>query len=229
MNDAVDDCVERRDNIMKKYILSILSLVLLSGCQFITDDEVAEVNSDEASSTLVETETERVTVIEENEVISDNDSLFNEEIIGQSDYPVSSRPADIVAAELMAAIEDYYANNFSEDEKFANTPQITDAAITNITDLINSNEGLAELDVTVDQVALELNGQTVYVPRIIVPMPYSESIRLVAENDVALFNSAITEVGNRLVMIAYYDTATATLTPMHLMNLSHSLFYYEPN
>ena len=228
MKDVVDDYVKRRDNIMNKYILSILSLIFLSGCQFMTDDEVAEVSSDTVSSALVETETERVTVIEENEETSDNDSLFNEEIIGQSDYPVSSRPADIVAAELMAAIEDYYANNFSEDEKFSNTPQITDAAITNITDLINSNESLAELNVAVDQVALELNGQTVFVPRIIVPMPYSESIRLVAENDVALFNSAITEVGNRLIMIAYYDTATTTLTPMHLMNLSHSLFYYEP-
>lgn len=214
---------------MNKYILSILSLIFLSGCQFMTEDEVAEVSSDTISSALVETETERVTVIEENETTNDKASLFNEEVIGQSDYPVSSPPADVVVAELMLAIEDYYANNFSEDEKFANTPQITDAAITNITDLINSNEALAELDVTVDQVTLELNGQSLYVPRIIVPMTYSESIRLAAENDVALFNSAITEVGNRLVMIAYYNTATDTLTPMHLMNLSHSLFYYEPN
>lgn len=213
---------------MKKYILSLLSLVLLSGCQLFTEDEPVELESTEASSALVETETERVTVIEEDEDTKTTQSLFNEEIVGQSDYPTSTVPDNIDVAELMPAVEEYYATNFSEEEQFANSPQVTDGAITNISDLIANNEALAQLDVTVDQITMQLNGQTVYVPRIVVPMPYSESAQLVPENDVALFNSAITEVGNRLVMIAYYNPATGHLTPMHLMNLSHSLFYYEP-
>lgn len=213
---------------MKKYILSLLSLVLLSGCQLFSENETTNVSSTETSSILVETETERVTVIEENEEIPADQSLFNEEIVGQSDYPTSTSPDNIDSVELMAAIDAYYTTNFSEDEQFTNTPKVTDEAIVNITELINNNENLAQLNVFVDQIAMQLNGQTLYVPRIIVPMPYSESVNLVSENDVALFNSAITEVGNRLVMIAYYDPATEHLTPMHLMSLNHSLFYYEP-
>lgn len=154
--------------------------------------------------------------------------MFNEEIVGQSEYPTSTSPDNIDSAELMAAIEEYYINNFSQDEQFTNTPKVTDGAIVNITELIDSNEALAQLNVSVDQISMQLDGQTLYVPRIIVPMPYSESVNLVSENDVALFNSAITELGNRLVMIAYYDPATENLTPMHLMSLNHSLFYYEP-
>ncbi|MGO4929193.1 lipoprotein [Fundicoccus sp. Sow4_D5] len=214
---------------MKKYILSLLSLVLLTGCQLFTEDAQTDSDSVETSSALVETETERVTVIEEDEETNAVNSLFKEEIIGQSDYPVSTSPDNIDPAQLLVAVEEYYLTNFSEEEQFANTPQVTDGALTNITDTIHSNEALAQLDVSVDQISMQLNGQTLYIPRIIVPMPYSESAQLVVENDVALFNSAITEVGNRLVMIAYYNPATDILTPMHVMNLSHSLFYYEPN
>ena len=52
---------------MKKYILSLLSLVLLTGCQLFTEDAQTDSDSVETSSALVETETERVTVIEEDE------------------------------------------------------------------------------------------------------------------------------------------------------------------
>lgn len=225
----MNDSVERRDYKMKKYILSFFSLVLLAGCQLPNEGERLEQTSEESSSVLVETETEHVTVTEENEETQTTQSLFNEEIIGQSDYPVSTSPDNIDPSELMAAIEEYYATNFSEDEKFANTPQVSDGAITSMAAIINSNDGLAQLDVSVDQISIELNGQKIYIPRIIVPMTYSESVKLVDENDVALFNSAITEVGNRLVMIAYYNPATESVTPMHLMNLNHSLFYNEPN
>lgn len=209
---------------MKKYILGLLSLVLLSGCQLFSSDQPANDVPVESSSALLETETDHVSVTEASEV---NNSLFNEEIVGQSDYPVSTSPENINPAELMPAVEEYYSTSFSQDEQFANAPQVTEGAMNNIANNINANEALAQLDVTVDQISLQLNGKTIYVPRIVVPMTYSQSIALVVENDVALFNSAITEVGNRLVMIAYYDADNDSLTPMHLMNLSHSLFYYE--
>lgn len=217
---------------MKKYILTLMSVVLLSGCQFFNQtEETAETPVEESSSVQVETEVEHVTVtVEEKDEEADSDAaLFNESVMGDSEFPTATVPESVTQSELLSAIEEYYIANFSVEQQAANAPQVTDAALANVLDLINGNEALAQLNVTVDQISMVLNGQTIYVPRVIVPMTYSESTAIAEENDVALFNSAITEVGNRLIMIAYYDEASDQLMPMHLMNLNHSLFYNEPN
>lgn len=217
---------------MKKYILTLMSVVLLSGCQFFNQtEETAETPVEESSSVQVETEVEHVTVtVEEKDEEADSDvALFNESVMGDSEFPTATVPESVTQSELLSAIEEYYIANFSVEQQAANTPQVTDAALANVLDLINGNEALAQLNVKVDQISMVLNGQTICVPRVIVPMTYSESTAIAEENDVALFNSAITEVGNRLIMIAYYDEASDQLMPMHLMNLNHSLFYNEPN
>lgn len=217
---------------MKKYILTLMSVVLLSGCQFFNQtEETTETPVEESSSVQVKTEVEHVTVtVEEKDEEADSDAaLFNESVMGDSEFPTATVPESVTQSELLSAIEEYYIANFSAEQQEANAPQVTDAALANVLDLINGNEALAQLNVTVDQISMVLNGQTIYVPRVIVPMTYSESTAIAEENDVALFNSAITEVGNRLIMIAYYDEASDQLMPMHLMNLNHSLFYNEPN
>lgn len=217
---------------MKKYILTLMSVVLLSGCQFFNQtEETTETPVEESSSVQVKTEVEHVTVtVEEKDEEADSDAaLFNESVMGDSEFPTATVPESVTQSELLSAIEEYYIANFSVEQQAANALQVTDAALANVLDLINGNEALAQLNVTVDQISMVLNGQTIYVPRVIVPMTYSESTSIAEENDIALFNSAITEVGNRLIMIAYYDEASDQLMPMHLMNLNHSLFYNEPN
>lgn len=234
---------------MKKLILSLTAISLLSGCQLFSSEETTSETDETASQAVHETTpvsvvetatanedessslTEEEAALEESRsdaIDSQSGSLFSESIVGNSDYPVSSIPEDILAEELLPAINDYYHEVFSEVDKSAGAPRVPDLVLQAIEEVINQEEDLSQLNVTVDQISLQLDGSTIYVPRVVIPMSYSEAESIAYENDIRTFNHALTEVGNRLVMVAYYNSDTDTLMPMHLMNLSNSLFYYEP-
>lgn len=224
---------------MKKILLALVAVTFLSACDLLPSNE----NNETANSTDAAIETTQVSVVEtansDESVSMDDESrsiaiesqegaLFNETIVGDSDFPVSTIPDNILADELMTGINDYYRETFSETDKSAGTPRVPDLVLQSIVDVINKEEDLSSLNIAVDQISLQLDESTIYVPRVIVPMSYSEAEAIATENDTRLFNHALTEVGNRLVMVAYYDATTDTLTPMHLMNLTNSLFYLEP-
>lgn len=231
---------------MKKILLALVTVTFLSGCGLLSNNET----SDTATSQSPAIETTQVSVVEtanadESGAINEEEhasleesrslametqdgSLFNETVVGDSVYPTSTIPENILADELMAGINDYYRETFSETDQSAGTPRVPDLVLQSIADIINKEDDLSNLAIAVDQISMQLDDRTVYVPRVIVPMSYSEAEAIASDNDTRLFNHALTEVGNRLVMIAYYDSASDTLTPMHLMNLTNSLFYLEP-
>lgn len=235
---------------MKKLILTLTAVTLLSGCQLFSSEDTGNESGTTTSQAPLETtpvsvvekdmasEDESKVLTEEEEaaleesrsdaIDSQSGALFSENIVGDSDYPVSSIPDDILAEELLPAINDYYREVFSEVDKSAGTPRVPDLVLQAIEDVINQEEDLSQLNVTVDQISLQLDGNIIYVPRVVIPMSYSEAESIAYDNDIRVFNHALTEVGNRLVMVAYYNSETNTLMPMHLMNLSQSLFYYEP-
>lgn len=231
---------------MKKILLLMMTVTFLSGCGLLADKE----NGNAATSQNPAIETTQVSVVEtanpdESAAMTEAEqalleesrslamekqegSLFNETVVGDSVYPASTIPDNILADELMQGINDYYRETFSETDKSAGTPRVPDLVLQSIEDIINKEEDLSSLTIAVDQISMQLDDQTIYVPRVIVPMSYSEAEAIASDNDTRLFNHALTEVGNRLVMIAYYDSESDTLTPMHLMNLTNSLFYLEP-
>lgn len=233
---------------MKKLILALTTATLLSGCQLFSSEDtgnqtgemtsqaiqettpvsVIETSNGDESTGLTEEEEAALAESRSEAIDSQSGSLFSESIVGDSDYPVSSIPDGILAEELLPAINDYYRKAFSEVDKSASTPRIPDLVLQAIEDVINQDEDLSQLNVAVDQISLQLDERTIYVPRVVIPMSYNEAEAIAYDNDIRVFNHALTEVGNRLVMVAYYNDETERLLPMHLMNLTNSLFYYEP-
>ena len=65
-------------------------------------------------------------------------------------------------------------------------------------------------------------GQT----KVIVPMAREQAKQVLNDNDIQILNQVLARLGNRLVMIAYYDEASQTLLPVHLTNNTNPLFYY---
>ena len=56
-------------------------------------------------------------------------------------------------------------------------------------------------------------------------MTYSQAEKKCQENDTKVINAALSELGNRLLIVAYYDEAEQILRPMHLVNSTESLYF----
>lgn len=224
---------------MKKIISLTLASILLSGCQVFdyfkdqppttTSQEPSSIPSNQQSpldltSTSQEATQERP--ITESS-IQPNERFLDEKVVGQSDYPPLSFPAQ-TPADINEAMATYYQANFSQTEQTASSQQIDEAELDQVLEAIKRDPELNKLNVAIDQVTMTLNGNKIFLPRIIVPSSYQVAEETVKENDTRLLNQALTLLGNRLVLLAYYDETSDQVVPMHLVNSTKSIFYFEP-
>lgn len=225
---------------MKKFILLVLT-ILLAGILYMNfqpnmsntkpinveqttttkEDSASQVEVISSESTMQETTIE--TTAEETTVAS----LFNEEVLNNRDYPLADVPTDLLNVDIYTAINTYYVENYSDEEKVANQTALTDEELTNLATVLNDKETLKGLELTVDQVSMTLADQKVYIPRIIVPVTYENAQRIAADNDINILTEALTEIGNRLIMIAYYNPQNDQLLVYHLTNWTKPLFTYQ--
>lgn len=227
---------------MKKLILGLLCLLMvgliyLNLKQFFPQTNSSLVDrlpaslqttetSQESTTTLAPTnqvtQTSQVSPAASNQDTAPN-ALFHEQVI-DSNYPPASLPEGIGDLDLFAAMETYYQEAFSEDEKAASQAAFDDTAISQLETALAEDPDLSRLPLAIDKVQLTLAGQVVNVPRIIVLVSYEQAEDQVADNDVALLNQAMTYLGNRLVMIGYMDADSDKLTVFHFTNWTNPLF-----
>lgn len=217
---------------MKKQIIIITASLLLSGCQLFnsstnTTGQEANLSPIESSESTTLSSQESITSNEPStDLLTPQRSLLDEKIIGDSDYPLITLP-DEVPEDINLAISEYFNTKLTEEEQANNYQQVPLSSLKKIKDFIHLDEDLAQLNVATEQVSLKMGQDLIYVPRIIVPMTYSEAEKVAEDNDTRLLNLALTELGNRLVLLAYYHEEADELLPRHLINSSHSLFYFE--
>lgn len=155
---------------------------------------------------------------------------FNEVELTPTDLPQSRLSMETLQSsyqDLHQAMNDYFLQELSEAEKAANTHPIPEEDLATLERSLASNDVLAPLQVQVDQVTIPLGGQTNYVTRLVVPMPYEKAERTLADHDILLLNEALALVGDRLTLLAHWDPQGNSLTPMHLANSSHAIFYND--
>lgn len=220
---------------MKKNILLITTSLLLSSGLSI---HYSTTNSSQANNlTPVELSKPKITsslvaqasnISEDSKpAVSDSYGEFlNEKIIGDSSFPLLTLPEG-VPEDINTEVAKYFQEQITKEEREANFKEIPQTSLDKIQDFIQLDEDLDQLNTSIDQVKLEMGETTVYVPRLIVPITYSQAEELAEDNDTRLLNLALTELGNRLVLLAYYNDDTDELLPMHLINSAHSFFYYE--
>lgn len=215
---------------MKKLSLIILSLLLLillfiNIKQFFPQTNSSLSDKIEPTTTLVEqttseTSTETTRLLEETTLEA---ALFNEEVL-EGNYPSSSRPEVLSSLNVLPAIEEYFIANYSQEDIDAASAPLANQDKANLLQVIQEDPKLAGLEVDIDSVALELGGEQLIVPRIIVLQTYQQAEATVPGQDAILLTHAMTHLGNRLVMISYYDPATQVLTTYHLTNWTSPLF-----
>ena len=216
---------------MKKYLLA-LSLLLV-GCQPATTSE----ESSSSSSSIIETSTTSesrsdVSTSESSHSSSETATpasevtVFDETILGTSNYPKVSVPLQFSREELITAITEYYKTNYSTAEKEANFSEIDSELIDSIQSFLSSDETLSPLQAEIRQIQFNLDNDSLYVAQVIVPMTREQAKQVLNDNDIQILNQVLARLGNRLVMIAYYDEASQTLLPVHLTNNTNPLFYY---
>ncbi|UPQ86301.1 hypothetical protein M0R79_02675 [Ignavigranum ruoffiae] len=152
---------------------------------------------------------------------------FQEKIDANSPYPVASLDAGISISELRKAMDQYYQEVYTEEEKKMSQTKIDRQDIKRLQDSFKNNDSLKALKANVESVEMQVAGETVYVARIVLPFTYQEAEKTKANNDILVLNEALAQLGNHLIMIAYYDQSNKTLTPMHLTNSLNPLFYNE--
>lgn len=210
---------------MKRYY-TLLAAVLLGGCNLLQKDQPApesigsDIISSQESTTISESSSSssvEPTVI----------SLFDESISGDTHYPKVSAPLTFSQEELMTAITEYYQSNYSTVEKEANYSEIPADTLKEIQTYLQEDESIKDLNATVRQINFNLGKDKVYVAQVIVPMSFEKANQMLPENDFLLLNNVLAHLGNRLVMVAYYDDATHMLLPVHLTNNNNPLFYFS--
>lgn len=220
---------------MKKYLL-IMTVFILSGCSYFnqepesltTNVESQQTSNSEVTDTGNNTEEISPETNQENsELAVDNstfDNVFDESIVGQDRYPHTMLPNDIPIADLRTAIDEYYAAALTEEDKALNFEKVDPETLETLQTYFSENEIFSQLDITVDQVEMTLDGQTNFIARIVIDMPYDDAEQLIEDNDILVLNESMAQLENRLVLVAYHDEEAEELLPYHLTNSTHSLF-----
>lgn len=152
---------------------------------------------------------------------------FNEKRKENSQYPKASLDADISLSELKEAMDEYYQSKYSDEEKKLAKQTIPNKDLESLQKSFKENDSLKKLKATVEPVEIEIAGETLKVARIVIPFTYKEAKQIKDNNDILVLNEALAQLGNHLIMVAYYNNETQILTPMHLTNSLNPLFYNE--
>ena len=224
---------------MKKLILLLLT-VILAGVLYINfipqssnsnvmkeeQTTLSDNNNGSQLEIVSDKQTEAEATIASTEAETTVDSLFNESIINDRDFPQANVPENLLNVDIYTAINEYYIANYSEEEKTANQTALTDVELDNLAEVLNQKDALSGLELTVDQVTMNLDDEKVYIPRVIVPVTYENAQRIAEDNDINILSDVMTEIGNRLIMIAYYNPQEKELYVYHLTNWTKPLFTY---
>lgn len=220
---------------MKKLISFVLVLILgfllyigyKQNQQF--NERISIPEDTQINDTTLQSTTESTTISETSTTTLKEDSLFGEKLVNESSYPIATIPPKLegLTAELYDAINTVYIENYSQEQKEINTHKLSNKDLEELQNFIN-DDTLSPLNIQVDQITMVLDSTQVYIPRIIVPITYENAERLIKDNDVSILTQAMTHLGNRLIMIAYYDPQSKVLTAYHLTNWTLPLFTY-PN
>lgn len=213
----------RKEIYMKKILLLTL-LFTLSGCSYFTSEPESVTTPNQETQTESQSEEVAQEATESTPANNTFDNVFNETVIGQDRYPATTLPDSIPISDLRVAIDEFYTEAMPEDEKEMNYEKIDPETIETLQETFSENEVYEPLDITVDQISLELGGETNYIARIVVGMPYEEAEDLIEEHDILVLNEALSQLENRLVLLAHYDGEADTLTPYHLNNSTTSIF-----
>ena len=213
---------------MKKIIITLLLIMSLIGLVYIysNNDTVDTSNQNRKEEITSNIET-TLTNEEESSPEDIQGNPFNESIPNGSPFPVASLDAGISISALKEAMDNYYLENYTEEEKKKSTTPIKSTDLKSLQNTLKSNKQLKKLKAQVEPVEIEIADQTVYVARIIIPFTFHEAEKLQANNDILILNEALAHLGNHLVMVTYFDKVNQTLTPMHLTNSLKPLFYNE--
>ena len=152
---------------------------------------------------------------------------FQEEIPENSPYPIAQLDEGVSISELRQAYTQYYKENYQGKDKEINLDEIVPRELERLQRSFDEDDRFKALDISVEQVTMTIDTDQVHVARVIVPMTYKEAESELKNNDIAILNETLSNIGDRLVMIAYYDESTNTLTPMHLTNSLKPLFYNQ--
>lgn len=211
---------------MKKFILLTVSLTLV-GCGWFQDSS----KTPSQEETHVETTHDMTTnddITEESQQPSNAqfDNVFDESLEedASATLPPTQLPNEIPIGELREAINGYFVEDVPAEEQDNNLEPVRKPILKRLQEDINEDKKLKQLNPHVDQVSITLNNETQYVVRLVVPMTYTEAERKVADNDIQLLNTALSTIGNRLVMVAYMDESGEYLIPYHLNTSTYSLF-----
>ena len=155
-------------------------------------------------------------------------SFLNESIPEDASYKKTVLPAEMDGNELNKKINEFYQANYSEEEKAASQQALSQQELADLQNYLDQAGNVSGLETKVDQIAVKLGNQTSYVVRLVVPMTRQEANSRVKDSDIELMNQALSYVGNRLVLVAYYDQAKQAVVPVSLSNSSRpALFYYN--
>lgn len=201
---------------MRRLIL-FLCLILVSGCSYFDNETAIE----ETSSTPEMSEQSTAESVTPN---IEFDNVFGEDVVGTDNYPNTMLPDSIPIEDLRTAVNEYYQTAIPEEEKTNYDEPIESSLLDNLQETLDENDIFEPLDASIDQATIELEGIPIYIARVVVNMSYEEAEDLKSNQDILLLNEALAQVGNRIVMVCYYDEETDTLLPYHLNTPTHSLF-----
>lgn len=213
---------------MRKYSLIFAISCLLAGCGLFKTEEAVQDTAVESSMSQESRSSVESMVQESSESASEvvEVTLFDETLSGNLPYPKTSVPLAISKEELISAMEEYYLQEYSSQERQEYQQPLDEKLLSTAQQSLQDDDTLKVLHADIRQIQFDLAGDKIYVAQIIVPMSQQKAQQLLKENDVLLLNHTFAYLGNRLVMLAYYDEDTRTLLPVHLTNSSKPLFYY---
>ena len=205
---------------MKRITLLILT-ILVTGCSWFGSNNDDPTPKDQSTQSGVDIDS----LGTGNKIPNkEYENVFGEIVDNNLSLPPTQLPDEIPISEVREAVNAYFIEDVPEDEQDNNLEPVSKPILKRIQKTLDEDEQLKQLEATVDQVTMQLNNTSQYVVRIVVPHTYPEAEAKVDSSDVHLMNTALSMIGNRLVMISYYDETHDYLIPYHLGTSTYSLF-----
>lgn len=151
---------------------------------------------------------------------------FNDRVLSPSTYPATTLPFEINSQELYEGMSEFYKENYTQEEIQKSQTPLSEEELEHLASQFNKLTQETGLAIDVDQVEMTLQSDQLYVPRIIVLENYQDAMNEHKDHDSDLLLTALSELGNRIIMISYYDDNTKEMMPLHLTNRTKPLFFY---
>ena len=210
----------------KILLLSLLTATTLAACNPFAKKEAAQpVETKNEVTSVTTAQSSSSSESQASQPIDTTTPFLNESFDSNAQYKKTAVPEGIDMTELNTAINDYYRQNFNESEKQINFTPVTKEALQKLQQSLAADTNLAKLKAKVDQMTIQLDNKTNYVVRVVVPTTHAKANQQVSDSEIQLLTHTLAQIGNRLVLIGYYDQATQSVVPVSLSNNSDPLFY----